>query len=398
MFFISQLGEQDCLFACLKMMLANYHKDRNYLYLKCELDKKYSYHDAVTIASEYNMALQGVKILRPEELFNCKTFPIVVTLNRKKIHHSVLLLKANRKNITVFDPDVGKKKIPTELFFKEWTYRALIVKEITPSKCPIQFPDFIAKKDKITLPILQILSGISLLLGTYFISDTSLFYLPIIFFSVFIIFEILFRNNLVNAMRRMDDEIFSYDFKVEKQDYIELYKTIEKYRNISLTIFPNFIYLTLVSIFITVILVMNATINVIYIILPMVLAFVEVFIYLPIFEQRKVEIVEKESELLEVENDFQFKAKSTEAHSLAYQVGLGRNIYTYLEIAILLITIILTMAITGTIQITYVVFFLCISVFLKRTFSKIMDFSKQSEEYDFARAKLLNSIVEKNNS
>ena len=33
MYFISQLGEQDCAFACLKMMLANYQKDKNYLYL-----------------------------------------------------------------------------------------------------------------------------------------------------------------------------------------------------------------------------------------------------------------------------------------------------------------------------------------------------------------------------
>ena len=119
---------------------------------------------------------------------------------RGDTRHSVLVLKANTRYVMIFDPKVGKRKMNTELFFKEWTQRALIFDDMTPMKCPEVYGDFIDKKDKIFLPVLQLLSGISLLLGTYFVSETSIFYLPIIFLALFIIFEVIYRFRLVGAM------------------------------------------------------------------------------------------------------------------------------------------------------------------------------------------------------
>ena len=399
MFFISQLGKQDCAFACLKMMLANYHQDKNYLYLPCEMNKSYSFQEIITIARGYNLELNGVKISSASELFKCESFPIVVTLNRRRGEkHSVLVLKANHRNVTIFDPELGKRKMNTELFFKEWNLRALLFAKVNKTKCPTQFPDFIAKKDKIILPILQVLSGISLLLGTYFISDKVQFYLPIIFFSLFVVFELLFRNALVNSMKRMDELILDYPIAIDKTTYPEFYKTVEKYRLISLTVIPNFIYSCMIMIFISFILVMNDLVNIAYIILPLALAVVEVFIYNPFFKGKEIELVEKEKGIDDIENDFQFKMKSNEIHDSAYKFALNKNIFNYVEIAIMVFTIALTMALTGVINITYVIFYLCISIFLKGTFGKILEYSFKTDEYDYARAKLINSIqlVDKN--
>ena len=395
MYFISQIGKQDCAFACLKMMLANYHHDKNYLFLPLPNEKSatYNFQELTSLGKKYNLTLQGVRINDVQELFSCKEFPLIASLRRPKgARHSVLLLGANEKYVKMFDPEVGKRKVRTEIFVSEWTGLALKIVEGTKTKCPLIFPSFISRRDKIILPILQLFSGAGLLAGTYFISENQKFYLPIIFFSVFLIFEILFRSNLVSAMKRMDENIFEFGFREQDRDYREIYETIERYRQISLSIVPNVIYSSLLAIFITAIMVINGPINVVYIVLPLALAAIKVFLYKPHFKSQNIDIAEKEKEIEEVEDDFQFKTKSSDVHSLAYEVGLNHNVYTYLEVASLLLTIILTMTISRNINITYVIFYLCISVYLKNTFEKIFDFSSQSEEFDIVRNKLFNSL------
>ena len=399
MYFISQLGEHDCAFACLKMMLANFHHDKNYLYLQNEEDREYTYTELINIAEKHHLSLLGVKVSSPEELFKSNSFPIMVTLSKKRnVKHNVLVLHANPRYVRVLDPNVGKRKINTELFFKEWNGRALILKEVIPTKCQEKFPDFIHKKDKIILPIIQVLSGVSLLLGTYFVSGNQMFYLPVIFFSLFIIFELLFRLSLVKAMKRMDELIYKYEYRTDG-NYTELYKTVEKYRTIALTITPNFIYASLISLFVSVILAMNDPVNLIYVMVPLALAAIEVFLYNPYFRAREIEIAEKETDINDAKDDFEFKMKSSEVHKSAYQLGLNRNIFIYIEAAILLLTIILSMVITHSINLTYIVFYLCITILLKTNFTKMLEYNSHSEEFVLTRAKLINYLnLQSNNS
>ena len=401
MYFISQISKQDCAFACLKMMLANYHHDKNYLFLPLPKDSgaTYNFQELSAISKNYNLTLQGIRISDAQELFSCKDFPIIASLRRPKMaRHTVLLLGANAKYVKMYDPEVGKRKVRTELFMSEWTGHALKIVEGTKTKCPMIFPSFISKRDKIILPILQLLSGVGLLLGTYFISEEHQFYLPIAFFAVFLIFEILFRSTLVSAMKRMDENIFEYSFKKQDRNYRTIYETIERYRQISLSIVPNIIYSSLITIFITAIMVINGPINIVYVVLPLALAVINVFLYKPHFKDQNIDISSKEKEIDDVEDDFQFKMKSSEVHSLAYDVGLNHSVYTYLEVASLLLTIILTMTISKNINITYVIFYLCISVYLKNTFEKMLEFSSRSEEFDIVKNKLLNSLELKDNN
>ena len=65
-----------------------------------------------------------------------------------------------------------------------------------------------------------------------------------------------------------------------------------------------------------------------------------------------------------------------------------------MEIGLVLIISLLTMNVKGLVDITYVIFFVCVSVFLKSNFTKLFSYSKEMEEYDFLKAKLINSIDE----
>ena len=283
-----------------------------------------------------------------------------------------------------------------------WDRKALIVKKEEKHekiKCPQKITDFIDKKDKIALPIWQLLSGISLMAGIYFINKESYFFIPVIFFAMFIVFELIFRKSLISALRRMDENFFSYRMVVEKNKYFDLYRILEKYRYTALTIIPNLIYTMLISVFVIALLVMNGLINVIYISLALVIALLHVLVFKPYFNNKSNEIAEQEKEINSVSNEIQFHHLVDKAHSSAYQVALSHNLFNYLEIAVLLMTSITIMSVSGIVNVIYVLFYLCISIYLKDNFIKMFEYTNQSEEFDNLLAKLLVYIdIDKNNS
>ena len=392
MYFISQVGQHDCAFTCLAMMLAHYQKDKNYLFLKHE-DREYSFKELVYFAESFNVTLQGIKMETAGGLVGFDKLPCIATIKTsEKTFHSVFLLKATRKYVTFFDPANGKRRVTLNEFEEMWSGKALVVKNYMKYPCPVTPPTFIAKKDKITLPIWQILSGVSLLSGTYFISRDSLIFIPITLFSLFVIFELVFRENLVAAMRRMGQEIASYEIDVKNGKYYDFYVDTEKYRKAALTKTPNIIYTMLIAIFIIIILILNGTINLTYIAIAFGYAMIEAFVINPLIEAKAKEIGEDEKSISRSENSEEYIHYSQIAREKAYHLVIVKTVMTYLGVAIMLVVTVLVMALSQVVSVTYVVFYLCITTFLKGNFVKVLSFNKQEEDYDNYRNKLINSL------
>ena len=395
MYFISQVGQSDCAFTCLKMMLANYHHDKNYLFLPGR-NSPYSYKELKDIAEKHHMKTLGIRIQSVQELAGSKDFPFMISLERGKgIRHSVLLLKVGKNYVQIFDPALGKRRMTFENLYEQWDLRALIIdreQECIRYECDYKPNDFISKKDKITLPIWQLISGVSLLLAVYFINVNSYFFVPIILFALFFIFEIIFRKGLINALKRMDDNIFNYKINANPDELMEFYKVEERYRYVALSIIPNFIYTVLVSVFLTILLIMNSALNAIYVLLALILAIVHVYVYLPYHKRKSKELAEEEAKIKDVENQFQFRSVVSNTHETAYHLGLFRNAFTYIEIAILLMSAVTLMSLSNVVSVIYVVFYLCISVYLKDNFIRLLECSSQSEDFDNQLAKLLHYI------
>ena len=389
MHYISQIGEHDCGFACLSMMLANYHHDKNYLFLKHE-DRQYSFQELIDVAKEHNMSLLGIKVNDPFELTTYDKFPLIAVLKLDGgARHSVFLLKANSKKVTYYDPAVGKVSESFVNFISKWTKSALIVEEVMKTTCDIKPDNFIAKRDKITLPFFQILSGISFLLATYFIDRNTSLLVPIIAFSLFFIFELLFRDNLIRAMRRMDTNIEQYEIDVPKEKYHNLFVATEKYRLKALTRTPDIINACLISVFLIFILMINDTHNYIYVLLTVFLVVVECFILKPFLNKKSVEVDRQEQSLLKVDNanEYQMLARST--RDSAYKIAMYQTAFSYISIGIMLFVSILLMAVSNVVNLTYVVFYLCVSLFLRLNLKKVFSFDEMSREKDKELAKII---------
>ena len=117
MYFISQLGESDCGFTCLKMILAHLHKDRNYLYLPGEANKEYSFKDLQDIAEKYHVEAHGVRPANLQEVAKAKkSWPLLTNIKLKKgQRHSVIIKKVTKNKVHYFDPALGHKAVPIEV-------------------------------------------------------------------------------------------------------------------------------------------------------------------------------------------------------------------------------------------------------------------------------------------
>ena len=389
MHFISQIGEHDCGFACLNMMLANFHRDKNYLFLKHE-DRQYSFKELIDVAKEHNLSLVGIKIKDPFDLTTYDKFPLICVIKLDSgALHSVYLTKANSKKVTYYDPAVGKVTESFVNFISKWTKTALIIENGEKTTCDIKPDSFIARRDEITLPIFQTLSGISFLVATYFIDREASMLIPIIGFVMFFIFELLFRDNLIRAMRRMDTNIEQYEIDIPKEKYHDLFVATEKYRLKALTRTPDIINACLISVFLVFILLINDTNNYVYILLTIFLTVVECFVLNPFLNKKTKEIDKQEQDLLKVDGPKEYQMLARTTRESAYKIAMYQTVFNYVAIGILLFVSIVIMAMSNVVNLTYVVFYLCVCLFLRLNIKKVFSFDEISQERDKELAKII---------
>lgn len=87
-YYIKQIGEKDCGFTSLKILLANIHKDKNYLFYP-EFEKEYSLSlkNIIDIAKKENVILEGYIYDDKEKLFQEKQkYSLVILENNSKLH------------------------------------------------------------------------------------------------------------------------------------------------------------------------------------------------------------------------------------------------------------------------------------------------------------------------
>ena len=124
-----------------------------------------------------------------------------------------------------------------------------------------------------------------------------------------------------------------------------------------------------------------------------------VLVFQPYYKSKSNDIAIQEREINDADNQFKFRVVIDKAHESAYHVALTSNVFNYLEIAVLLMSSITIMTISGIVNVIYVLFYLCVSIYLKDNFIKMFEYTNQSEEFDSLLAKLLHYIdLDKNNS
>lgn len=201
---ILQENASDCGFCVLKVLLANLHSDKHFLYLESIKSKPYSMLDLKKIAQKYSVNLNGYKLDDISHLNDFK-FPMICQIKKPSGYHFVLLEKIFKNKYQIFDPAIGELAISEEEFVLGFTNHILVVDTYDSFKLPKE--KIIINKYLSFSIIANFITGLSLFLSTIFISKGQ--NLIIFFFLMILLIAAIFTQTYFNS-KYLDDTYQKY--------------------------------------------------------------------------------------------------------------------------------------------------------------------------------------------
>ena len=391
MYFIKQIDNHDCGFASLKMLLANIYKDKRYLYLKQDLNKKrYSYLELINIAKKYNLSLTGLKFIKENELKKYRNKIFLATIKIGETNHLVMI-KKERHLLKVYDPNQGIYYLSYKKFFKVWDKTILSIlnyKENTLKNNDLLTVYKLRPLYGASNIIFRLISIISIILGLFFVSYKTYFYVAIALFFISLLGEVFYRLSSIKSLKKIDID-FANKFKIKDGYYDVFYNNFLNYKKMYVTKNANVVFSILLAIFILTLFIINGVSNIYFLIFAIILAFINVGIIKPMFYNASNKLALKEQKYLNEKYDLNtLKTISNDSYKIA-------NNFLFFE-AMFIVLIILMCSISSFLisgfDISYVVFYSVTIAFFKKQFEEILSFNKKEKEFKKQQVLIANML------
>ena len=391
MFYLPQLTTSDCGIACLKMILADLNKDRQYLYMPCDENHgQYSFKQLSNIAANNGLTLCGFKVEEKDELIKCN-FPAIVRLEfDENKHHAVIVAKMTKRSVYVIDPHFGKVKMKIYDFYEKWDGMGLFISHFERTVYPYDTIEPLEFKHKAICFMFQILSGLMFALGVYFIQPNAPYYWPVIFIGLGIVIELILRGYIYKLMSNVDEYFINRYHDVTSKDYYQYYIRCQEFKKTYLTTKLNVVYSLIVSLFIVIISLLNSINNFPLVVAPILLAGVECLLVSKREEIEMQKIADQEEELRKNKDKDEIIMKVKSLQKKAYDFSKYKLIYKFFSVLLFTMTAILSMALTDTFTLVNLIFSLTIQMFVYQNLVPVFSFEKNISEVYKTKSKVNN--------
>ena len=391
-YYIPQISQSDCGFACLKMMIARLYENPNALYITQDESKAgYSLKALTDFALTYGITLSGVEVEEKGEIKEAR-FPFIALLQKSEVDfHYVLVTKVKWGNVYYLDPDQGESSLSKKSFFKLWTGTALMITDFTKKEVTFNVSLPKSKDRGVVTLAFQLFTAVFLVLGIYFIDQTSKIYLPVMFLSLAVLSEILLRVVLLKRMEKLDD-VYINHVNVERKYFYSFYERYEDYKKQIITSKMNLIFSLVIIMFITIVVLLNNIYNAFIVLMPLFLAIIDVKYTQPALEEKKKEIGRNEKELSLSKNVDMSRTTLGEIHALTYRYARKVLLRKYIHLFILVVLSILTTLFNETFSLPYVVFYFALSYMLLEQYINFMNYPNVRKEELRAKVRLNNVV------
>ena len=391
-YYIPQISHSDCGFACLKMLIAHLYENQNALFIpQDETRGAYSLKALTDIALTYGITLDAIEVEEKEEIKEAK-FPFIALLQKSEEEfHYVLVTKVKWGSVYYLDPDLGECSLPKKHFCQTWTGTALVVNNFVKQDkvFNVSLPE---NKDRgIATLLFQLFTSVLLVLGVYFLNETSKIYVPVAFLSLAILSEILLRAFLIKRMKKLDD-VYLNRVNVERKHFYSFYERYEEYKKQTITSKMNLIFSLIIILFTAVVVLLNNIYNAFIVLLPLFLALIDVKYTQPSLMEKKHDIARLERELTVSKNVDMSRTTLAEIHTLTYQYARKVLLRKYIHLLLLLVLSLITTVFNETFSLPYVVFYFALTYMLLEQYINFMNYPNLRKEELKAKVRLNNVI------
>ena len=395
-YFIPQIMDADCGFACLKIMLAIVKKDTKYLYLKQDESKKsYNYMELTYLAASYGMNLCGVRAEKKEDIVSAINFPFIATISEfANTQHAVVVRKVTKRRVEFIDPAKGYRSLPIKKFINAWDGTCLMIEKVYQYPVPKTHSELPkSKKPKISL-ILEVISYLLLGFGIFFIDEKYHFMIPVSLLISYMIISILQKIILMRSMHEIDNSIIEMA-RNKNLNHGQFVKRLTDYKKQFFSIPTSIISNLLVCLFLIVVLIINSVSNTILVAIPLVFALLDYLLFNPI-QDAKGELISKREKEAIMDKDEHFVDSLKLVTEKSYEVANFFLVKRYCFIFLMVLTAFLTMWFTSThVTLAYTIFYFSVEMILYEYISNLLSYKQKKLLYLRAKMKLINIINEK---
>ena len=391
MFYLPQLTTSDCGIACLKMILADLNKDPQYLHMPCDENHgQYSFKQICSVAKKNGLTLCGFKVTDKEEIRKCN-FPAIVRMtNDEKSHHAVIVTKMSRDRVHLVDPHFGPMKMKVDDFFDKWDGTGLFISQFEKSQYPYDSLEPLEKKHKAMTFAMQIVSGILLALGVYFISPDTPYYMAVIFLGLGIVTDLLLRAYIFKLMTVVDNYFEERFQDLDNKNCYQYYIRCQEFKKTYLTTNLNVVYSLIVSLFIIAITLLNSRNNFPIVVAPILLS---AFEYLFVSKREEIfaqKMADEEEELRTIRTKRDIQMKVNLLQKKAYDFSKYKLISKFIGVFLFTMTSILSMCLTSSFTLINLIFMLAIQIFIYQNLHTVFSHEKSKIEVYKAKSRISN--------
>ena len=394
--YIKQLRENDCAFASLKMLLAYYSKNKEYLYLEQDLDAdNYNLWDIISIAKKYGVEIQGVKITSKVDNFNLDFQPFLALLEDETngTTHLVFVRKIKKKRLLIYDPKNGKYWLNLKKFYKRFSRIYLRVISYNPSYYKSDSDKFIKKKGIIFGNILKAFSSILLVVGFYFVKEDTYFIVPLAFVVGFVILSLISNLVIKRSSYKFDKDITSRVYSRENKNFPRKYEELLQYKTMIFTSSSELLTNLLMIGFLIVVTCINDFKNMIFISALIIFALLDYFIFKRIKTKcanRMERYEEKLSKHGISEQDFKFyfTVLNKETNKFSTLLLVRKYFVGFFIFALVFVL----MAISKIISLNYLIFNFLIYDLIFQYFHRVISYEETNEQFKLLKAKFVSLL------
>ncbi|MFA5283262.1 MAG: cysteine peptidase family C39 domain-containing protein [Bacilli bacterium] len=361
-----QGNDNDCGFTCLKILLANLNKDRNYLSMPNPFSKKrISLAQLCLEAKKYNVILRAYKFSRFEDVFSEKAPFLAVVKNGSS--HMVYIRKIKRSSIVIYDPSQGRIKMSRLSFLK--TFHGIILNAInfTATSCPHKRRATMPLVQRIVTIAFQALAIATLFIGFYFANNEMPFVISFSLFLTAFLLQMASYLFLIASMKKFDQKYLKscnggdYCTNKERMTLLQEYK--KAYFSAPLEMVSSFVSML---VFI-VLLIINSPMNVLVIGIILIGYFAYAY-----FSDRRIS---KKKRTLAKKEEMFLRGAPVEQNTLiteTYRLGTSINARRILIFVISLVSSVILMVFSDEFALNFCLLYSFFYIFLLDSYDKFL--------------------------
>lgn len=379
-YFIKQLGDKDCGFTCVKMLLSIYYHNKDYLYYPLpNIESQSSLKELISFAKKEGMTLSASRVVEKEEILKFKTKKaFLVPIKKENNLHMILIRKVFRQKILIYDPSIGIYFLNKKEFLKLWNGEILEVSKIGRSSFHTKKIKIIPKYKLITTLFFQIISFTCLVLAMLFVDKSFNFLIPLFLFLGYIIFEILYQKTIISSLKFFDKQILTNDFIYKRINFQKYFEPMNRFKYSIISYPIQIISSLLILSFGIFVLAINNLGNLLILCITFILQ-TSFFLFEKLFFRRKLDYLETiEKKLTNYSNESaeEFKINMEKLNDETYKCVSYYNFKKYFLIFITIILCLIYQGFSGEISLNFMLFHFFIYIYLQENFEKILNINK----------------------